>query len=107
MGKQSLPHSSRTKYDARGIAIFLLCLLSLPSVSAQTASVSALTVPLILPSAIVFDATVNLYFAETGNHVIRKVDSVGNITIIAGTGTQGFSGDLGPATSAALDSPQG
>ncbi|WP_353061998.1 Ig-like domain repeat protein [Tunturibacter psychrotolerans] len=107
MGKQSLPHSPRTKYDARGIALLLLCLLSLPRLSAQTASVSALTVPLILPSAIVFDATGNLYFAETGNHVIRKVDTVGNITTIAGTGTQGFSGDLGLATSATLDSPQG
>jgi sugar lactone lactonase YvrE len=107
MGKQSLPHSPRTKYDARGIALFLLCLLFVPRLSAQTASVSALTIPLILPSAIVFDATGNLYFAETGNHVIRRVDTVGNITIIAGTGTQGFSGDLGPATSATLDSPQG
>src|ERR1700677_3877928 len=107
MGKQSLPHSPRTRYDARGIALFLLCLLYLPRLSAQTASVSALTIPLILPSALVFDATGNLYFAETGNHVIRRVDTVGNITIIAGTGTQGFSGDLGPATSATLDSPQG
>ena len=107
MVKQSLTHPPRTKYDARGIALFLLCLLSLLRLSAQTASVSALTIPLILPSAIVFDATGNLYFAETGNHVIRKVDTVGNITIIAGTGTQGFSGDLGPATSATLDSPQG
>jgi sugar lactone lactonase YvrE len=107
MGKQSLPHSPRTKYDARGIALFLLCLLFVPRLSAQTASVSALTIPVILPSAIVFDATGNLYFAETGNHVIRRVDTVGNITIIAGTGTQGFSGDLGPATSATLDSPQG
>jgi sugar lactone lactonase YvrE len=107
MGKQSLPHSPRTKYDARGIALFLLCLLSLSRLSAQTASVSALTVPLILPSAIVFDTTGNLYFAETGNHVIRKVDTVGNITTLAGTGTQGFSGDLGHATSATLDSPQG
>src|ERR1700722_3019975 len=107
MGKHSPPHSPRPRYDARAIALFLLCLLSLPRLSAQTASVSALTVPLILPSAIVFDATANLYFAETGNHVIRRVDTVGNITIIAGTGTQGFSGDLGPATSATLDSPQG
>ena len=107
MGKQSHPDSPHAKYESRGIALFLLCLLSLPRLFAQTASVSALTIPLILPSAIVFDATGNLYFAETGNHIIRKVDSVGNITIIAGTGTQGFSGDLGPATSAALDSPQG
>src|ERR1700722_3355970 len=102
MGKQSLPHSPCTRYDARGIALFLLCLLSLPRLSAQTASVSALTVPLILPSAIVFDATGNLYFAETGNHIIRKVDSAGHITDVAGTGAQGFSGDAGLAASATL-----
>jgi sugar lactone lactonase YvrE len=83
-------------------------LLSLASpLNAQTPSVSALTVPLILPSAIVFDSAGNLYLAETANHVIRKVDTAGHITTIAGTGTQGFSGDAGPATTAALDSPQG
>jgi sugar lactone lactonase YvrE len=55
----------------------------------------------------VFDAAGNLYFAETANHVIRKVDITGQMTIIAGTSAQGFSGDAGPATSATLDSPQG
>jgi sugar lactone lactonase YvrE len=71
------------------------------------AQISALTAPLILPSAVVFDTSGNLYLAETGNHVIRKVDTAGNISIIAGTGVQGFSGDGGPATAATLDSPQG
>src|SRR5439155_883661 len=85
----------------------LLFVVSALSAPAQPASVSAITVPLILPSAIVFDAAGNLYIAETGNHVIRKVDLTGNITTIAGTGTQGFSGDNGPATSATLDSPPG
>ncbi|WP_179638913.1 NHL domain-containing protein [Tunturibacter empetritectus] len=78
-----------------------------PSRTNHTTSVSALTIPLVLPSAIAFDSAGNLYFAETGNHVIRKVDTNGNLTTIAGTGTQGFSGDTGPATSATLDSPQG
>jgi sugar lactone lactonase YvrE len=60
-----------------------------------------------LPSAIAFDPIGNLYFAETANHTIRRVDTTGAITTIAGTGTQGFSGDNGPATAATLDSPQG
>jgi sugar lactone lactonase YvrE len=108
MGKQSLPHPPRTRYVPRRIALFLLLyLLSVAHLFAQATSVSALTVPLILPSAVVFDATGNLYFAETGNHVVRKVDTAGNITTIAGTSTQGFSGDTGPATAATLDSPQG
>ena len=86
----------------------LLLLLSMVSALAALGQTSSLTTPLLLPSAIVFDATGNLYFAETANHVIRKLDTTGQITIIAGTiGTQGFSGDTGSATSAALDSPQG
>jgi sugar lactone lactonase YvrE len=108
MGTQSITHPPRSLHAPLRIALFLLLSLASPlSAPAQTASVSALTVPLILPSAIVFDVTGNLYIAETGNHVIRKVDSAGNITTIAGTGAQGFSGDTGPATSATLDSPQG
>ena len=42
------------------------------SARAQT---QATTLPLMLPSATAFDAAGNLYFAETGNHVVRKVTS--------------------------------
>ena len=80
---------------------------SLISAAQPAAQISALTVPLLRPSAIVFDASGNLYLAETANHVIRKVDTAGHITTIAGTGTQGSSGDNGPAAAATLDSPQG
>ena len=108
MGTLSITHPPRASHAPLRIALLLLLSLASPlSAPAQTASVSALTVPLILPSAIVFDTTGNLYFAETGNHVVRKIDPTGNITTIAGTGTQGFSGNAGPATSATLDSPQG
>ena len=108
MGTQSNTHPPRPTHAPLRIALLLLLsFASSLTATAQTASVSALTVPLILPSAIVFDTAGNLYIAETGNHVIRKVDLTGNITTIAGTGTQGFSGDAGPATSATLDSPQG
>jgi sugar lactone lactonase YvrE len=104
MGTPSITHHTRSTHAPLRIALLLLLSLTAP---AQTPSISALTVPLILPSAVVFDAVGNLYFAETENHVIRKVDTSGNITTIAGTGVQGFSGDAGPATSATLDSPQG
>ena len=49
----------------------------------------------------------NLYIADTGNHRIRKVDADGAISTVAGTGTEGFSGDGGPATAAQLRSPSG
>ena len=103
MGTQSIKPTSRSIHAPLWIVLLLLVSLN-SSAQAQT---SALTVPLILPSAIVFDGRGNLYLAEAANHTIRKVDAFGIITTIAGTGTQGFSGDSGAATAAALDSPQG
>src|SRR6266700_3910234 len=41
------------------------------------AQTQAAVTPLVLPSAIVFDAQGNLYFAETGNHVVRKLSAAG------------------------------
>ena len=46
----------------------------------------------------------NLYFADDGNDVVRKVSN-GVITTVAGNGTVGFSGDGAPATSAQLWGP--
>jgi len=48
------------------------------------------------------DSSGNLFIADTGNQRIRKVDTSGIITTVAGVGGQGFSGDGGPATSAQL-----
>lgn len=45
------------------------------------------------------------YIADAANHVVRKVDTGGHITIVAGNGTAGGTGDGGPATSAELDAP--
>ncbi len=103
MGTQSTSSLLRTTRVLRRAAL----LLSLAAPHIASAQTSALTVPLILPSAIVFDSSGNLYLAETANHVIRKVDTIGHINIIAGNAIQGFSGDNGPATGATLDSPQG
>ncbi len=60
------------------------------------------------PVGIALDASGNLYIADTGNHVIRKVTN-GVITTVAGNGTPGFAGDGGPAASfvTELNSPKG
>jgi DNA-binding beta-propeller fold protein YncE len=59
-------------------------------------------------AAVARDSAGNLFIADTINHRIRKVDAfTGVITTIAGTGTQGFSGDGGPAIEAAISDPAG
>ena len=63
--------------------------------------------PFAYPSAIVSDASGNLYVADKGNHRVQKVDRWGVITTVAGTGTFGCSGDGGPATEAELMEPLG
>ncbi|MFX3634577.1 MAG: S-layer homology domain-containing protein [Candidatus Pristimantibacillus sp.] len=68
---------------------------------------SALHAKLRQPTSIAIDSVGNLYFADSANHVIRKVDSAGNISTIVGTGIAGFSGDGGLATTAKLNIPRG
>jgi sugar lactone lactonase YvrE len=60
-----------------------------------------------LPGGIAVDAAGNLFIADTFNNRIRKVTAAGVISSIAGTGTAGFGGDGGPATSAQLNEPHG
>ena len=57
------------------------------------------------PTAVSFDAAGNLYVTDQFNHRIRKIDTSGTITTVAGNGVNGFFGDHGPATSASLNYP--
>ena len=54
------------------------------------------------PHGISVDNNGNLYIADYVNYRIRKVDTLGIITTVAGNGIGGFSGDGGPADSAEL-----
>jgi sugar lactone lactonase YvrE len=113
MGKPSNTNPMRASVRPPGETLYRLArlcvLLVLASALATLARAQTQPTlpPLVLPSAIVFDAQGNLYFAETGNHVIREFSVAGIITTVAGTGVQGFAGDNGPATAAELDSPMG
>ncbi len=59
------------------------------------------------PMGLALDAAGNLYIADSGNNVIRKVSRGGTISTYAGNGSPGYSGDGGAATSAALNQPEG
>jgi hypothetical protein len=59
------------------------------------------------PVGLAVDAAGDLFIADAGNNVVRKVGTNGVITTVAGTGVSGVSGDGGPATAATLNGPQG
>ena len=61
----------------------------------------------LFPLGIALDAAGNLFIADNGNNRIRKVDTNGIITTVAGNGTFGHSGDGGAATNANLNSASG
>jgi serine/threonine-protein kinase len=58
------------------------------------------------PGAAVVGPDGSVYIGDAGNHRIRKVTPNGIITTIAGNGTEGYSGDGGPATAAQLSSAE-
>ncbi|GAA4466583.1 hypothetical protein GCM10023093_20940 [Nemorincola caseinilytica] len=57
------------------------------------------------PIGIAIDAAGNIFFSEVGNSCVRKINTAGIITTIAGNGTMGYSGTGGPATNAQLSGP--
>lgn len=58
----------------------------------------------IFPSYLIVDNIGNIYFTDIQK--IRKINTSGIISTIAGTGTAGYSGDGGPATAANIKSPR-
>ena len=67
---------------------------------------AATNAELYIPRAVAFDSFGNVYIADGGNNVIRKVDITTNIiSTFAGIGTAGYNGDSISATSAMLNNP--
>jgi sugar lactone lactonase YvrE len=59
------------------------------------------------PTLMAIDKYGNLYFSEPLSHVVRKIDTAGTITTIAGVGISGYTGDGGLAKNAKLNQPIG
>jgi len=94
------------KVDANGI---ITTVAGNGNSSYQGDGVPATNTGLAIVEGVTVDSAGNLYIAERVR--IRKVDTSGNITTVAGKAssqeTFGFSGDGGPATAALLDLPRG
>ena len=59
------------------------------------------------PWGVRVDRSGNVYISDTDSSVVRKVNTAGIITTVAGNGLFGYTGDHGPATSAELSFPEG
>jgi uncharacterized protein (TIGR03437 family) len=68
-----------------------------PAIAAQMGNIQGIAV----------DRFGNTYLSDTDHSLIRKVDTKGIITTVAGAGVAGFSGDGGPATAAQINLPYG
>ena len=59
-----------------------------------------------VPDGLVTDAAGNVYVGCSSSQRVRKINTAGIISTIAGTGTLGYSGDGGPATAATFSNPE-
>ena len=58
------------------------------------------------PRGLAVDAGGNLYVADSGHSLVREINvASGVISVVAGNGSYGYSGDFGPALAAALSKP--
>ncbi|MGH9040739.1 MAG: RICIN domain-containing protein, partial [Acidimicrobiia bacterium] len=67
----------------------------------------AASAQLYAPRALALDSAGNLFVADDNNDRVRRIDPAGVITTVAGSGTTGYSGDDGAATTADLNRPRG
>lgn len=97
-----------------------LCLFTSPAASAQTYTIQTIAgggLPTNIPATsanlgrvqgIAVDSSGNIFVTSTNYQGVLRIDfQTGILTLIAGNGVPGFSGDNGPATNAQLNYPEG
>jgi sugar lactone lactonase YvrE len=70
-------------------------------------NVAALSASVGLPVGVAQDSSLNLYIADSHGNRVYKIDTTGSLTIFAGTGSAGYSGDTALAVAAQLSGPTG
>ena len=114
---KELQTTYRNPLPVFGALLPLLCIVSLAGVLAGqnintiagggVAGGPAKSVFIAYPGEVVRDTQGNTYISSNGDHYIYKLDTTGNVSVFAGVGYAGFSGDGGPATQATLYIPGG
>ncbi len=79
---------------------------SAASVAFDPGTTASFATALKTPQGLAQDAAGNTYIADTGNNRVLKFAAAGTPTVVAGTGTSGYTGDNGAATSATLNAPK-
>src|SRR5262249_18284450 len=79
---------------------------------ALSGETSATAVQLYAPEDVTFDAAGNTYISEFGTskttgHRVNRVDSAGNLSVVAGTGIEGYGGEGGAAPPPPVGAPRG
>lgn len=92
------------RIDAATGIITTICGIGTPGYSGDGFPATAAQIGLNIFGIEVDDAG-NIYLADQSYEVIRKIDRLGRISTIAGTGTAGYTGDGGPATAATISYP--
>ena len=87
------------------VILLFVPLLTGSAATGRQAGSKSRPVRLVAPNGLALDDQGNLYISDIGTHRILKLNRGGRLTVIAGTGEGGFSGDGGPAVRARLFSP--
>jgi len=109
---QPVSHKARRDLLCVGILLLMLIFPGAATYAGTASTLIGVGVPpapainqLVNPSGVAVDNSGNVYIADTLQHRVLKMNAAGNVSILAGTGVAGFSGDGGPATLAQLNSP--
>jgi len=107
----------RLRYPLVSLCILIIAALGAPQVSLGQYSISTVAgggpnnLPALQSSvgyagSVARDAAGDTYIADSYSSQIFEVSAAGTLTVVAGNGTLGYSGDGAPATSAALNRPE-
>ena len=108
--------TSSALFDPRGVAVDSLGKIYIGNAGNSTVrevgpsgTISSLvSTSLETAGGVAVDASGDLFITNSGTHQILRVDHTsGAVTVVAGNGSAGYTGDGGPATSATLSFPQG